>query len=117
MIAVAAESRIRAPGAGRKPIGKEPLSEKINIRLTEAEHELFKTVGGSRWLRQTLLIAKIKCDARSGSKPRAADDGSKATVHMQVRVTSEQAMKFHSLGASCWVRQILKAAAINPVQS
>lgn len=117
MIAVAAESRIRAPGAGRKPIGKEPLSEKINIRLTESEHELFKAAGGSRWLRQALLIAKTKCDARNGTKPRAADDKSKATVHMQVRVTPEQAMKFHALGASCWVRQTLKAAEIKPVQT
>lgn len=117
MTAVAAESRIRAQGAGRKPIGKEPLKKKIYIRLTEAEHELFKALGGSSWLRQTLLIAKIKCDARSGSKPRAGDDGGKATVHMQVRVTPEQAIKFHSLGASCWVRQTLKAAAIEPVQT
>ena len=111
MISVAAEPRIRALGAGRKPIGKEPLKKKINIRLTKAEHEHFKTLGGSRWLRQALLIAKIKCDASSGSKPRAADDGGKATVHMQVRVTPEQALKFHTLGASCWIRQVLKAAS------
>ncbi|WP_455231423.1 hypothetical protein [Geopseudomonas aromaticivorans] len=117
MIAVAAESRIRAPGAGRKPIGKEPLNEKINIRLTEAEHELFKAIGGSRWLRQTLLIAKIKCDIRSGAKPRSAGDGCKATVHIQVRVTHEQAIKFHALGASCWIRQMLNAAAIDPAQT
>lgn len=117
MIAVAAKSRIRAPGAGRKPIGKEPLNEKINIRLTEAEHDLFKEIGGSRWLRQALLIAKIKCDIRSGAKLRSTGDGSKASVHIQVRVTHEQTMKFHALGASCWIRQMLKAAVIDPVQT
>lgn len=117
MIAVTAESRIRAPGAGRKPIGKEPLNEKINIRLTEAEHELFKAIGGSRWLRQTLLIAKIKCDVRSGAKSRSADNRSKATVHIQVRINREQTIKFHALGASCWIRQMLKAAAIDPAQT
>lgn len=117
MIAVTTQSRIRASGAGRKPIGTEPLSEKINIRLTEAEHELFKAIGGSRWVRQALLIAKIKCDIHSGAKPRAAGDGSKATVHIQVRVTHEQTIKFHALGASCWIKQMLKAAAIDPDQT
>lgn len=106
---VVAVSRLRAPGAGRKPIGTQPLTEKINVRLTEAEHELFKALGGSRWLRQALLIAKIKCDVSSGCKPRAADDEGKATTHVQVRVTNEQAEKFHALGASSWVRRLIQA--------
>lgn len=114
MVTVTAVSRRRAPGAGRKPIGKEPLTEKVDIRLTEAERELFKSTGGSRWFRQALLIAKVKCDTRSGAIAQAADDQSKATVHMQVRVTPGQALKFHALGASCWIRQILKEMVVEP---
>ncbi|WP_158534281.1 hypothetical protein [Paracidovorax avenae] len=52
---VQGKPRQRAPGAGRKPI--DPSGENlvaVNTRMTVAQREKFKELGGSGWLRRKI---------------------------------------------------------------
>jgi len=98
--------RKRAKGAGRKPIGLKTLDVKVNIRANAEERQFFKKLGGSRWMRRTLLIAKVPADCFTQSIK-----GMGVTTNIQVRLSPELATKFYALGGSCWLHNELRKNA------
>jgi hypothetical protein len=49
----------KSEGAGRKPIAPSEISLVGSIRLTAAQWEKFKSLGGVAWLRAALQKAKL----------------------------------------------------------
>jgi hypothetical protein len=47
----------RPPGSGKPP--EQQQSEFIRMRATPAEHEKYKQLGGSEWLRGVLKRARV----------------------------------------------------------
>ena len=50
-------------GAGRKAIG----TKEVRVRLTESQHEIFKTLGGSKWLQDMIMARRQRINTKAMS--------------------------------------------------
>lgn len=49
-----ATKKTRAPGAGRPAYPTEKQAKNVSIRLTEAQRNMLKVLGGAKWIRDLL---------------------------------------------------------------
>lgn len=57
------------PGAGRKTTFYSPLDKTVQVCMTREQAELFKAIGGAKWLRQTLELMR-ETQAKTGQTPK-----------------------------------------------